>query len=1068
MTWNRVGIVAAVLLVAGTCWAAADRQTLTPRKAMPKTPTALLRVPEDATGRVIVKFTDRTKARVEAAQNVVSRANTDMDPVNAILAEQGVTMRPAINFSAKELAELEARAAAYSGKAQPDLAGMTYLEGPIEGVLAAAKALNDLDLVEYVEFETWNRIPEYGGPSTGNRQSAGKTLLPNGACCNPDGICTDELNKEACDALGGVYLGDGTVCALEDCSGACCYDSGACKTWETQELCESFDAHWQGPLTDCDTAGCNLGACCAPDNSCTSSMTQANCLAIEGAHFVGYLTTCGSEVNCGACCMPDSSCEDSLTQDKCENKPDDYPPGMDGFYLPSITCDDADCEEAQCGAPGTGSCFAVNGSSHCDGEDCCESVCELDPYCCDADEGTWDDFCVVFAHLLCDDYGDPDGPDPCQVPFNGSCYEIHATGGCNNSICCATVIEKEPFCENVWSEVCVQLALEWCGSPDDTGSTPDFETIQGYKFEDSYFEMLGEIPEELDGFIPLQEDLTVFLGFGGDGFDMEGLYDLGDSYVAQGIDMLGLGNLTRGKTINVAVIERAFWQDHEDLDVTVEPGQTLIEKPSWLYWTDHATACLGIIGAKDNNKGVTGLAPHADLYFFPMVSVEEGPRPLTAWISAARLLSPGDIISASYGPSPGNLNTSQTTWTLMDIATDLGILPCVSAGNSCRDLSGFPDFGDSGACVVGACSPGYPFYRLAFSNYYTAGDVGEGGNGNVVHISAWGDVTVTSGYGDLFFPDNDPARAYTASFNGTSSAAPQIAGLAACLQGLAKQIYGIPLRPALIRTALLNGAWPQGGLIDRVTGGFVQEDEGDCALDLNPDLGPNYIGDDDDFRRTYPRTDGAAAFISTTGALGFDQSPFIDEIVIVRGKHIFGNHLAVKARDTWYLVVEAMYTDHDWDPSELAGFGQVNPLSVPEILEVEYLAIGDITDIVAVGHLDSASVRQIAIETEVAYPGVTTLLFIEAFDWLADRWSFVDVQLMTQTGTADDGDNGYLSDMTSPSRFVRYSDNRILIRYWTLGFTGGGGYGGGSLLNYRQAIDFINLQVQEQFGEQLP
>ena len=51
-----------------------------------------------------------------------------------------------------------------------------------------------------------------------------------------------------------------------------------------------------------------------------------------------------------------------------------------------------------------------------------------------------------------------------------------------------------------------------------------------------------------------------------------------------------------GKTIKVAVIEWAYWEDHEDLDVITEPGQTLIDIPA-VSAPDHGTACLSIINA---------------------------------------------------------------------------------------------------------------------------------------------------------------------------------------------------------------------------------------------------------------------------------------------------------------------------------------------------------------------------------------------------------------------------------------------------------------------------------------
>jgi hypothetical protein len=66
----------------------------------------------------------------------------------------------------------------------------------------------------------------------------------------------------------------------------------------------------------------------------------------------------------------------------------------------SVACDDADdctvdycvageCRFVQravcggaCGMPTAGSCYEVNGTPGCSEADCCESICEIDPYCC--------------------------------------------------------------------------------------------------------------------------------------------------------------------------------------------------------------------------------------------------------------------------------------------------------------------------------------------------------------------------------------------------------------------------------------------------------------------------------------------------------------------------------------------------------------------------------------------------------------------------------------------------------------------------------------------------------------
>ena len=61
---------------------------------------------------------------------------------------------------------------------------------------------------------------------------------------------------------------------------------------------------------------------------------------------------------------------------------------------------------------------------------------------------------------------------------------------------------------------------------------------------------------------------------------------------------------------------------------------------------------------------------------------------------------------------------------------------------------------------------------------------------------------LTSGYGDLD-PALPPARAYTACFDGTSSASATVAGAVAALQDLAERETGAPLTPAATRAAMV-------------------------------------------------------------------------------------------------------------------------------------------------------------------------------------------------------------------------------------------------------------------------
>jgi hypothetical protein len=983
MMLKRGIVVASLLALAGMSWA--GNTGLRPRQPIPKSQAALLRVPDDATGRLIIKFADGALARLDADGHVRSLANRSLHRTNEAIDRFGLTLKPAINYPPEVLEQLEQRAADHSGRAQPDLAGMMHIEGPPDALLSAARALYWLDNVEFVTFETQRYLP---GGTAGPPAPAGDRAT--GACCIPNEdesayACTVD-NPANCSAAGGVYQGDNTECGAAGCK-ACCLDAENCEV-----------------------------------------MVEEHCLASGG-----------------------------------------------GFLSAEPNCDDADCNQFDCGGVLTGLCWDPDNSNpSCTDEACCELVCGVDPFCCDLDNpfAYWDDFCVAEANLFCGTHvkdGNPEAPDRCNTPLNESCFEFHYTGGCSNHACCQAVCDLVEFCCTYnWNDYCTEVAWDVCIEVDEEGETPDFSTLQGYRTVDDYVSQLGEIPEELAAFVPIGSGGTPWIGYGGEGWRLfneddphDGLYGLGqllfDEY---GVDATGEGVLSRGKTIKVAVIEWSCYPEHEDLDVIVEPGQTLIQEEFTV--PDHGTACLGIVNGQENGFGITGIAPDAEAYFFPITSVEEGPRELTAWTSAFLTLGPGDVISASYGPLPPtcNINNAEEMNLMLRLGSDLGITTCVAAGNDCFNLDGAPSLEDSGAMVVGACSPGFPYYRLPFSNYYTANlDLTIS---NIVHVPAWGQAVFSTGYGTAFFPDDNPNRAYRADFGGTSAAAPQIAGLAACLQGLAKQFYGITLMPEQIRDAI--EVWFREGS-SRLFGGFEDENQGFCWLDLNPELGPNQIG-------LYPNVMTAGTNIITQSFIGFNDSPLVDDVVVLKGEHIYGNKFSVKGSDNNYLVIEAEYThrgDAPNPPGGGGGGGGGGGAWYPEMAQVDYLATGDITDIGIVGHADIPGVNSMAMESELADPGVFTLVFVEAYDWNAGDWSYVDVVWMN--GAPEDGADWYFVHTASATqRFVRESDDRILFRMWTLGFSfSGGGLGNsGGQETYRQRVDWLNILVDEDYGEELP
>ncbi len=681
-----------------------------------------------------------------------------------------------------------------------------------------------------------------------------------------------------------------------------------------------------------------------------------------------------------------------------------------------------DVGPAGCGAAGTTDCGAASGTPYCKDVICCGTVCAVDPACC---EDAWDEMCVAAADDLC---------TGCGASNAGECLEANLTPGCSDQTCCDAVCAIDPICcAGIWDENCAFQAFFNCVI-DDLGDTPDLTIFQAYR-------TFSATP----GFSAITEAvLGPGAEYNGEGYDLNGLWALGEDLT--GALGGGVENLTRGKTIKVAVLETACYADHEDLDVTVEPGQTMylneqITSPS------HGTAVLGIIAAVDNGFGMTGIASDADAYFFPSFSLEQGGRFLSALTSAALTLGPGDVLNMSLGPdntaggdcNNGVLTSDPTTWILVRLMSDLGISTYISAGNECCNLDATPeDGGDSGATIVSAVDPGFPFCRRAFSNH-------NGGEGDIPHISAWGEVVATLGAGNLFGAANDPNRQYRVDFNGTSAASPMAAGLAACMQGLAKTLYGIPLMPEQIRGTMQNG-YCQCLICDPdLQPGSIEGLE--CGGDIEPpeDEDPNLVG---------VMTDAMAAASAVLTGGFFDGSPLIDDIEVLRGTLVFGNEFSIKESDNNRLQIKSQYTE----PTDNQHLG------------ITYLGFGHMTDVKIVAHADIPGVATIAVIVEghssdglPAFGDVlvgNALILVEMFDWPNNRWQVQAIDNMLIRDPPELGLPIPVYPVVNAWRFVN-DDGRIETRLWTLTLGGlfAGGFGGAPEGTYLISYDWIDIRV---------
>ena len=267
----------------------------------------------------------------------------------------------------------------------------------------------------------------------------------------------------------------------------------------------------------------------------------------------------------------------------------------------------------------------------------------------------------------------------------------------------------------------------------------------------------------------------------------------------------------RGAGIKLSDCEYGWDPEHEDLrdiDLHLEPGQTIHPTVFANNWDDHGTAVLGETSSVPNAYGTSGMAPEAEVYTWPEWTVEEGSRRVTCITNAIAASAPGDVVllemqttGAGGGYGPAELNMA--VWTVVKAGTDAGVVVVGAAGNGNQNLDGsaYNDYmnrGDSGAILVGAGSPNTSHSKLSFSTY-----------GSRIDLQGWGQSVFTLGYGGYAKYGGDDRQTYTSSFSGTSSASPFVASACVILQGLSKA-SGSVLSPTDLRSLLIATGIPQG------------------------------------------------------------------------------------------------------------------------------------------------------------------------------------------------------------------------------------------------------------------
>ncbi|WP_027963976.1 S8 family peptidase [Halalkalibacillus halophilus] len=245
-----------------------------------------------------------------------------------------------------------------------------------------------------------------------------------------------------------------------------------------------------------------------------------------------------------------------------------------------------------------------------------------------------------------------------------------------------------------------------------------------------------------------------------------------------------------GDGIDVAVLDTGIDRSHVDLNVS--GGYSVFGDSPYYDGDGHGTHVAGTIAALDNNTGVLGVAPDANLYAVKVLDNNgSGSYSGIAQGIEWSIINGMDIINMSLGgPSSSSILQQYS-----DLAYNNGILVVAAAGNSGNswgwgDTVGYPAKYDS-VIAVGAVDQNNN--RASFSSH-----------GPAVELAAPG-VGVLS---------TVPGNGYS-SLNGTSMASPHVAGVAAQVWEAKPHLSNVQLRSLLQQTAqnLGNSNYYGSGLV---------------------------------------------------------------------------------------------------------------------------------------------------------------------------------------------------------------------------------------------------------------
>ena len=710
-------------------------------------------------------------------------------------------------------------------------------------------------------------------------------------------------------------------------------------------------------------------------------------------------------------------------------------------------------------------------------------------------------------------------------------------------------------CANAWGEECVELAKQLCYSTVPVSNlTPNFTPLQFHlKGSDvSVGQAQNFVPVEYQSLIsspfyvhnneftdiwqsidnialpclsPDAQQVIPPTRWSGPGLSLEqsnpfspstGLRSWGEfmAQISRGNHPAGPNvNGTKGLGVKIAVLDMAAWIQeyinsegaiqgarHEDLLNIKLEGRDTDHAPVRMIFDPIATrpqrgtGVLGLIGATDNDFGVTGIATEAETYFFPVVDADLGFREMSAWLNAIDTMSSGDIITATYesnyydvGDDCVSLATDPVTITYIGLALDAGINVIVPAGDGGCNIgdalatTSIPEIPN--CIIVGGALPN-PFSQRWWTSNYTETTVGEssteGGSQTPIApdltCASWGGPLVTTG-GNLNLtqvaidtvpdtPGGDPEgyisldqrrRSYTNDFGnnvqdgGSMAATALTAGTLACTQGFSLQLFGVQMPPFKLVSLPFATGTPKINPLEQNTNSSW----------LAATTAPPYYVFDNQFESGAPWSPGRLIQAAEMGQAmvtnqnwGLDAAGFITDMKFVRGEQQSGAIASLREIDENYVSGTSEYQSYGWYNPDFYMPGRPYYGAVGEYVDVmiEYTIPGS----QPVGN-------QVDTRVVIAEPPLNCIVELYTWNWSRNKWDYSG--LTTSIPGNGDIDNVYESFSANFNDFVNDSGKmyqRVVV--FAAGYDGGSGDISTDPPGYLIRLDYIDLGFAPQSG----